>query len=197
MPESSCQFCLNTHKYVIDLWCSNILGDNIDLLIGGPCQEGGKIYNCLYHISQGKIKKVYKKTNLMPFAEYVPRFWNNFECFKKLFFQDPGLSSEFNAEFSGGQDNNVFFNCCENTTFRPLICSDFFTIKRRDLKNFLNTDSFVLLLPINDNIFPMQYLRDLMLLQAKLEAIKMHRDILYVGYYFACLLSRTGGHTII
>lgn len=208
MPESSCQFCLNINKYVIDLWASNILGDSVDLLIGAPYQESldgqnsVKTYNCLYHISHGNIKKVYKKTSLMPFAEYVPFFWNNFEFCKKLFFQDscPGFSDMSSCGkacmsslgFACGCDKKVCFNCGKNIVFRPLICSDFFTIKRRDIKAFSGKSSFVLLVAINDSIFPMQYLRDLMLLHAKVEAISIERDILYVGYYFACLISKCG-----
>jgi apolipoprotein N-acyltransferase len=189
MPESSCQFCLNKHKFVIDLWTKNILHNNVDLFIGAPYQEGVKIYNALYYISCGKIKKIYKKINLMPFAEYVPKFWNNFECFKKLFFQDSG--------FCCGCDKKVIFNYCENITFRPLICSDFFTIKKRDSNCFFNSSNETLLLPVNDSIFQANYLRDLMLLHAKLEAARFGINILYVGYYFLAFISRDGNHIII
>lgn len=189
MPESSCQFCLNKNKYIIDLWASNILGDNIDLLIGAPYMQGDKVYNCLYYISQGKIKKIYKKTHLMPFAEYTPKFWNNFECIKKLFFQDYKLSC--------GCDKKILLKCCKNIIFRPLICSDFFTIKKRETISFFDFSHFTLLLPVNDSIFFMQYLRDLVMLYVKMEAIRLKRDILYVGYYFACFVLKNGDYIFI
>ena len=53
MPESSYNFCLNKNKYIIDLWCSNILSENISLIIGAPYKEGDKIYNSLYWIHNG------------------------------------------------------------------------------------------------------------------------------------------------
>lgn len=189
MPESSCQFCLNKHKYVIDLWAKNILSNNVDLFIGALYQEGDNTYNALYHISCGKIKKIYKKTSLMPFAEYVPRFWKNFECFKKLFFQDSGLSC--------GCDKKVIFNCCENIIFRPLICSDFFNMKKCDSNCFFNFSNSTLLLLVNDSIFQVNYLRDLMLLHAKFEAARFEINILYIGYYFLAYISKDGSHIVI
>ncbi|MFC1842298.1 hypothetical protein ACFLYU_01435 [Candidatus Dependentiae bacterium] len=191
MPESSYPFCLNQNQDVIDLWCVNILDDKIDLFIGAPYKENKKLYNALYWISRGKIKKIYKKTRLMAFAEYAPRFWKKFSYFRSLFSHNGCL-------FSHGQDQNLVFelyngvNGSKSIKLKPLICSDFFMGRRKELKKIPRWDCSCVIIAVNDAIFPMGYLRNLMFLYAKLEAMAKKRDLLYVGYYFASWISKNG-----
>jgi len=185
MPESSYNFCLNTHTDIIDLWYKNILGEDITLIIGAPYKEGKKIYNALYYMAGGKIKKIYKKTRLMAFAEYVPDIYKNIIFLKNLFCDTNNLLSPNNSNLAG---EDVTFDIVKDIAATPRICSDFFMCKRKEAQKLTQKD--FLLLAVNDQIFPAKYLRDLLFLYAKLEGISRQIDILYVGYYFAAFLPK-------
>lgn len=185
MPESSCNFCLNEHQYVIDLWYKNILDNRVNLLIGAPYKDGAKIYNSLYWIKGGVIQKVYHKTNLMAFTEYVSPFWQRIPYMKNLFLDEESF-------FSHGKSCLITFNICKDITVKPLICSDFFIGKRSSGKSLKKQDFSAVLIVVNDQAFPVVYLRNLMFLSACLEAINRRKDILYVGYYFAAWVGKDG-----
>jgi len=190
MPESSFLFPLNKHIDLIDIWYSNILEEKISLLIGAPYKEKGDLFNALYWIQGGKIRQVYKKTKLMVFAEYIPRFWQKNSYLRHLFF----ASESF---FTHGKKGRIIFDLCQNIKLKPLICSDFFLGKRKEAKLLANKGFSAAVVLVNDHIFPMGYLKNLMFLYAKLESINRRKDILYVGYYFAAWISKDGSVSLI
>ena len=182
MPESSYPFCLNCMHEIIEMWHLNALGDTISLLIGAHRKEGDSYFNSLYMIKQGKISRVYDKIGLMPFAESMPKFWNNVSYIKNLFIKK-------NNFFCAGSNDNYCFNL-DDIILEPYICSELFL---RKISTAISTKkSTIILLAINDSIFSSSYMKNLMFLRSKFSAMRYSQDILYVGYSFARLITKKG-----
>jgi len=184
MPETSYLFDLNELKYIIDLWCHNILDDEIDLIIGAPRKEKENRYNSLYWIGQGDIKGTYDKVHLMAFTEFIPRFWDYVGIFKDFFLH-------YDGKYVKGKKKQAVFEI-NNIRFKPRICFDMLIGKRRGKNNGLATKKDVLLVAVNDTVFQSRHMRKLMFLFAKMRALQCCEDMLYVGYYRAIWVSKSG-----
>ena len=176
-PESSYRFCLNGNMPMLDMWYINAL-DTTAFFVGSQRSKGAKVYNCVYLIKEGKIRSFYDKVKLMPFAEFIPKFWKNILFFRDIFLKE-------NESFSSGditKKNN--FNMLDKT-FEPYICYDFF------FGHFSNSSNNPIILSVNDSYFQAAYMSNIMLLYAKFKSLELYRDILYVGCYNSTWINRS------
>ncbi len=187
MPELSYRFTLNKHKHIIDLWNNNVLHNSVDLFIGA-CREDkkGRVFNSLYWIKEGKIKKVYDKKNLMPFAEYTPKFFEKVPFFSDLFFKK-------SRAFSAMRKKGVVFDISNNFFFEPFICSEIFFDVSRDIK--MSDNSFFLTI-LNDSLFSSYSFRHLMFLWHHFKVLEQNKACLFVGYNYAALLGSSYSYVI-
>jgi len=175
MPESSFPFALNECPQSLALWAQNGLKGEVHFFIGGNRQgKEGDLYNCLFHIYQGRIIQHYDKKFPMIFTEYIPynnsflnklslRFWPQKKPFK------PGLS-----------DPILFVG--DDMICIPQICADLFLGQLSDIDNSIDVAVPILCIA-NDRWFcATPYMATLMRLYAQLIIILTRRTMLYVAH---------------
>jgi len=182
MPELCCRFPLNEHQNVIDLWTTHALGDEISLLIGACRSENQKVYNSLYFIKEGRVQETHDKFFLMPFAEYVPSWYKNMPCAKKLFLKN-------SCSFVSSKEKNKFFKfkegfCCKNN-----ICAE--AIFEKDFYFGSLSDNAFLLSIFNDTLFSKSF-HHLLFLWVKLKGLEQNKFSIFVGNSAAHLLAPDG-----
>jgi len=178
MPESSYRFSLNKQQHVVDIWAIHAL-ESRSFLIGSQRSEGPDVYNTAYLIEKGKIIDFYDKRYLMPLAEFIPTVYRN-----RAFFRDILLKE--NGSFCCGNVQKKKHITILNRAFEPYICYDFF------FGSFLDKTTIPIILFVNDTYFQTSYMCNMMLLYAKFKALDLKRDILYVGYYNATWINKSG-----
>ena len=182
MPESSYRFCLNKMPDILEMWNTNGLNDSICFIIGAHRKEGDDVFNSVYFIKNGKIETWYDKTELMPFAEFVPNVWKKIPHLKNLFLDDDN-------HFCPGVKKDSLLYLDESITLDPCICAELFLRKNQ---NIPYRKDVIMLLIVNDALFSCEYMRNLMFLLAKFRSIQLSRKILYVGHFFARLIDKDG-----
>lgn len=164
-PESTMPISLNNYPEIMDVFYQN-LDDDITLFLGTLRNEENKLFNCCYSITSCLIIQGYDKYLLMPFTEYVPNIWLNFDCFNRLF-----LLNE--KKMNWNRKKEVF-----HSTVSPAICSDFYL----DWFDKRNYEEKPLLLLVKEIWFPHHGLKRLMMLAARYGALARRQHIIYVGH---------------
>jgi len=181
MPEAAYPFVLNEHTYATQMWCNNALLDEVFLLIGAHRTNKELLQNSLFCVTPSSITTHYDKTKKMPFVEYLPALWNQFNFCKTLFLKE---KKEFTTTQKVCRD---FIKISDDLIFEPLICSDLYfdTPTRYPVR-------IPLLCAVNDSWFSATYMRTLMYLFAIFKAMQEQRDIVYVGHYYGIWISQCG-----
>lgn len=154
LPESTFPYNLEEYKEFLPAWCD--CHDNIDIIIGSHKQEGGKIFNCVYHIHNGEIKQVYKKKHLMPFFECIPATLSKFGLGTVFVEKDKAFSRP------GINDNNSDIFLIDGKRHQVFICSELYQQAKP-----VAQDATVLFVA-NSSWFMMNYAKSLALLHARL-----------------------------
>lgn len=76
LPETTFPHNLKDYQDTLPSWCD--CHEDIHLILGAHEKQGEKTYNCAYHIYNGEIVQIYKKSHLVPFFEYIPAIFNRY-----------------------------------------------------------------------------------------------------------------------
>lgn len=176
MPESTLPLPLNEDSEIFQAFAGNIEHNEVILLIGSQKKEDNMHFNCCFMLRHSLIIQRYDKQLLLPFTEYLPNIWSNFDVFKRIFLHDKKIMNVSRKEgrFLAG--------------FCPLICSDYYL----DWYDERQETAVPLLLMVNENWFNDASLKHLMYLAARYGAIARRQDIIYVGHTKACAIAKTG-----
>jgi apolipoprotein N-acyltransferase len=174
-PESTLPRVLNEQSLVEVMTQNLCIGDAI-LFLGSQCDELGHRQNCCYLLQFSLITQRYDKSLLVPYAEYIPNTWLNFECINRIFLQN-------NIIIDGRRKKGDFFS-----DFCPMICSDYYL----DWYDEPQETDVPLLLMVNENWFNGKTFRYLMKLAARYGALARRQDVIYVAHTEGFLFSRNG-----
>lgn len=176
MPESAISYCLNTVPHLLPLITQSLLPSQT-FIIGAHYRQI-TLYNCMYILSPTRTNyQFYCKNHGVPFFERVPTYFNT------LFFRRLFLHTK--EPFAQAQHIQEPIDLPEIGPIIPYICSDLFFAPHAPSC----PDQFPLLAVCNDFWFSQQYLRQLMILNARLKAYSWNRTIIYVSYYYNSVLS--------
>jgi len=184
-PESS-MYCntLCKNSDVIKMWSEEHVGNKVDIMIGTFNWEQDNLCNAFCHVSNGQIKAVFHKKQVLPLTEHIP-FWLQYAPLQKAYFN--GLS-----HISSSNNNRPMLFLAKDVLVSPYICSELFCNPYPD--DVYNNIPIVAI--CNDTWFcyPKKhpYLQALMLRSAQLKAIIWQRPIVYCSFMHAKYISISG-----
>lgn len=115
LPESTFPYNLEEYSDFLPIWCD--CHEDIHIIIGSHLHEGEKVYNCAYHIHNGKIVEKYRKKHLVPFFESIPR----------VFIGKIGeIFTQKNKTFSYPSLNNNDIFLINGEKYQLFICSELY-----------------------------------------------------------------------
>jgi hypothetical protein len=91
---------------------------------------------------------------------------------------------EDNDHFNPGEKKETLFTIAQDFSLEPYICSEIFLSKNVSSQN---SDKLLL---INDSIFSLPYMQDLMFLLAKFKSKLWCRDLLYIGHFYCKFIDK-------
>jgi hypothetical protein len=171
LPESAFPFVLNECERSLEIWKHNCLRANIHVLIGAYRKENEKLYNCLFHMYQGRIINYYDKIHPFFFTEYT--------TFKNPLWRF--LNKQFwKTDFSRacGTCPPPIIDCGDQFSCVPQICSDLFL---GHVQAAVFTDMPIVCI-VNDRWFRLAYAKRLMRLYVQFTGMACGKRVLYVGY---------------
>lgn len=148
------------------------------IIAGGFRDDHGVHRNTAFWLHE-TIQDFFDKRHAMSLAERIPLVCN-FDMFRHTYFHKI-------AEVVPSQTPRPRWNLSDDVTVVPYICSELFFFSQPDDPYF---DPIVAL--CYDSWPTALYARNLLLLTARYKAIAWQRDIIYVGYEFQALCTKTG-----
>ncbi len=178
-PESAFPFDNNYNSLITVL--NEYMDDQSVFIMSVHRTEDKKLYNTLLISKCGRIIQHYDKSNLMPFAEYLPPLFSSSTYCKNLFLADT-------VPFCHGTNERTTIECDAIFSCIPYICSELFFCDE-----FPRAPSNVYVLCIaNDRWFSCNYMQQLMFLTAQYKAILWQRNIIYVSHTRGCVITKKG-----
>lgn len=168
-PESAFPFPLNLYPEHMQDW-ADLLPATCSLIIGAHRYDNGKLFNTVYHI-QRRIMHHYDKCFRMFLTEYVPSLFIKTPMIKDLFLHNKEL-------FIQGSNKGIF--SIKGKRVVPAICSEwYFNAHRLSIP-----EEAIVLVVANDSWFSCGYVRELMQLTARLQAIKTGHPLIYCSHEY-------------
>lgn len=147
------------------------------VLIGGFAKEFHGYFNRLYCFKDGSLHQYYDKQHALPLVERTSFFTSMIA--NRLFFQKtPPITPSHNPK------KPILLPAIG--PFIPYICSELFCTTYPD------PYPYPILCLVNDWWFRMPHFQRLMVLAARLQAIRWHRPILYISFYYAQFFDELG-----
>jgi len=174
MPESAFNCTvLSQSPELLRLWGEEYLGKAVHIIFGSFRWHADNYYNALHWVYNGKLKQCFDKKHAMLISERLG--WLNwFSAVQATYFDGAPLTTIATNE-------RILLCLSDEFSCVPYICSELFF---NEYPDDIYGDVPIIAL-VNDTPFLRwyaSYIRQILLLMARLKAIQWQRDIVYVSY---------------
>lgn len=184
IPEDgiqSCQFCSNPALCKTCMPCA--LDKQQHFIFGAYRKNKNQEFNTLYYLANGELKQYYDKQHTMIFTEEIPALFGT-NIFKNYIQA---------CSFSHGHRSRNPLEISPNLAFIPYICSEIFFLDQPDDAH----PELPILALCSDKWAFFTYSKERALRVAQLKALEWQRDVLFISYHVAGLLTKTGQYFLL